>query len=166
MARVVYQYRLTDTVEYEALQLAGVSLTKGWTTFTGVKEELTPFLKSTTKPEGMVDYQKVNADSNEVLYKTIPIPMDIPIFDKSVLFTMTRSELCEICKEYGIVTVNRTNQFLVKEILEKQEKTHIAPIVEEVKVIIDPSDTNIIETDPEIVKDETKKTIFDILKKK
>jgi hypothetical protein len=169
MAKIVHQYRLTDSVEYDSLQLAGVPLTKNWKSFEYIKENLQPFLKSTTNSSGMVDYQKVNLESNEVLYKTIPTELDIEIFDRNILFMMTRIELCQICKEYGIVTTNRTNQFLVKEILEKQEKVQALKEEKKEKEIIQEETTNKIETYAEEVdeiKEETKtKSIFDILKK-
>jgi hypothetical protein len=166
MAQVAHQYRLTDSVEYDSLQIAGVTLTKDWFSFVNVKEELQAFLKSTTNTEGMVDYQKVNVESKEVLYKTIPNPLDMPIFERNVLFSMIRSELCEICKEYGIVTTNKTNQFLVKEIIEKQENIEAAKI-EQSKEIIPSETTNKIEDNTVAVEPEVKaKSVFDILKKK
>jgi hypothetical protein len=161
MARIQYQYRLNESIKEEAMQIAGVNLTKEWSNFNYNNETLTPFIKTINNPGGLIDYQKVDADSYEVMFKSVPKIVDLPIYTKQALFLMSRKELCDICKEYGIVTVNRVNEFLIKEIIERQSKNYES--VEAKEEIIIPESTNKEEVIEEIKP--KSKSLFDILKK-
>lgn len=162
MARIQYQYRLNESIKEDAMQIAGVNLTKEWANFNYNNDTLTPFIKTLNNPNGLIDYQKIDADSYEVMYKSIPKIADLPIYTKQALFLMSRIELCNICREYGIVTVNRVNEFLIKEILERQAVNYESVEAKEEIIKIEP--TNKLEVIEEI-KPESK-SLFDILKKK
>ena len=134
-------------------------------------EKLTPFIKSEANPSGLVDYEKKDVESNEVLFKSVPNLKEMPIYSKARLLTMTRIELCDICRDYAIVTTNRVNEFLVKEILEKQVKmANVNPKDFETNVIKTDVEDDVVTTiqdeNKEAIKTDSAKSIFDILKKK
>ena len=170
MARIVYQYRLTDSVVEKEMQIAGVNLSKDWVSSPNIIEKLIPFIKTDANKTGLVDYEKKNYESNEVLYRSVPNIEDMPVYTKSQLFIMNRSELCDICRDYAMVTTNKSNEFLVKEILEKQAKFVV--IKEEIKetpkeeikqVVIEKP--LIVENDSIVNNEAPKRSMFDILKR-
>jgi len=179
MAKMIYQYKIADSVKDDAMQVSGINLRREWTPFTSIQTNLIPFIKTLHNPNGILDYSKKNMESNEVIYKSIPNMEDLTIYSKQDLFIMNRQELCEICKAYTIITQNKRNERLIREILESQAKystnkqiqdDNIQPSISE---ILDSLSTVDKELNPDIriVVDNTKeistkKTIFDILKKK
>jgi hypothetical protein len=171
MGRISHFYKLTETVNSEAMQIAGVNLSKEWTAFPNMVDKLLPFIKSEANRNGLVDYEKRDCEANEVLFRSIPDIKDIPIYSKALLLTMTRSELCDICRAYAIVTTNKVSEFLVKEILEKQIKlADMHPsLFENKEVITVDQDIKPIITTEENKQNETidskQKSILDILKK-
>jgi len=162
MARIVHQYRLTDSVKEYTMQIAGINLTKDWISYPNVAEKLVPFIKTDANKSGLVDYERKNYDSNEVLYKSVPNIDNMPIYTKAQLFIMSRVEICEICRDYAIITTNRSNAFLVKEILEKQSGVESTKEPEVEKEVIQ---DEVIQDEIKVEQDSTRKSLFDILKR-
>jgi len=122
MARMIHQYKIIDSSKDNFMQIANINLRKEWTPFTTIQQALIPFIKTISNPNGLLDYNKKNMESNEVVYRSIPDIENLSIYSKQDLFIMTRQELCEICKAYTIITQNKRNERLIKEILESQAK--------------------------------------------
>jgi hypothetical protein len=106
------------------MSLNGVHLSKQWNLAEmQPKKELHPFIKSNANMEGIIDYEIFIPATKEVVYNSVEaMSRDIPIYQVNDLMSMTvRKDLTHIAEYYGIDTVNKSNQFLIKLIIDAQK---------------------------------------------
>ena len=122
MSRIVHRYRINEEDKADFKMVAGIELSKQWRDFSSEKQELTSFIKSMANLSGFIDYEKKDLVSQEVIYKSVAKEKEIPIYSKQALHLMTRNEIVEIFKMYGIDTTNKTKDFLIVELMKIQPK--------------------------------------------
>jgi len=122
MSKIVYRYRIEANDPSDNKMVAGVELSKQWKDFSSEKYELTSFIKSVVNPNGFIDYEKKDLVSQEVIYKSVAKEKEIPVYSKQALHLMSRDEIVEIFKMYGIETTNKTKDFLIVELMRIQPK--------------------------------------------
>lgn len=125
MSRIVHRYRINEEDKSDYKMVAGIELSKQWKDFNSEKQELTSFIKSVANQSGFLDYQKKDLVSQEVIYKSVAKEKQIPIYSKQALHLMSRNEIVEIFKMYGIDTTNKTKDFLIVELLKIQPEEEI-----------------------------------------
>jgi hypothetical protein len=118
----VYRYKLTDSCKDERRQIAGTTLTKSWIDFKAPKQELEIFIKTSIKPEGIIDFEKKDLISNEIIQQSTWTGEIPEIISREVLHAMERFELVPIAKYYLIDCVNKDSKMLIKLITEAQNK--------------------------------------------
>ncbi len=119
---IVYRYRLTKEHVHNNHQVCGINLTKEWSDFKSIKDQLNPFLKTSINPDGFIDFEKKDYNSNEVIQQSTYTGNTPDIIAKETLHAMDRKELVPIAKYYRIDITNKPKEILIKAILEYQEK--------------------------------------------
>lgn len=120
--KLYYRYKLVSDYKIDSYCINNVTLTKTWTDFSDKKNEMNKFIRSKINPKGFVDFAIIDVMSNtyqhnsEELYNKVPV-----IYDPVVLYKLSRAELNEVCKVYGIDTAFKVNDFLVKEVIKAQQ---------------------------------------------
>lgn len=151
MSKIVYRYKIEENDANDNKMVAGVELSKQWKDFPSEKYELASFIKSVVNPNGFIDYEKKDLVSQEVIYRSVAKEREIPAYSKQALHLMSRNEIVEIFKMYGIDTTNKTKDFLIVELMRIQPKDE--DVVEDslketesVEVIVDeiPEDLTVV----------------------
>ncbi len=122
MSKIVYRYKIEENDANDNKMVAGVELSKQWKDFPSEKYELASFIKSVVNPNGFIDYEKKDLVSQEVIYRSVAKEREIPTYSKQALYLMSRNEIVEIFKMYGIDTTNKTKDFLIVELMRIQPK--------------------------------------------
>lgn len=139
----VYRYKLSDNCKEEQRQIAGITLTKNWTDFRSQKEQLIPFIKSPSRLDGLLDFEKKDLISNEIVIQSTYTGETPDIISRETLNAMERFELVPIAKYYEIDVVQKDKNMLIKMITERQNKRIEYESKKEDKVI-EKDNTNII----------------------
>lgn len=121
--QIFHRYRLIEEYKDDTYGLNGVNLSKTWVDFHSPKNEIHSYIRSKSNPSGIIDYveyeriSKTNLYDSDAYYRKVPTKIDPVVFYK-----MSRKELEEVCKMYGIVTTMKVNEFLIKVIIKAQDE--------------------------------------------
>lgn len=121
---VQYKYRLNSNwKDSDSLKLEGVELTREWIFFSKKKDSISHHVKTKLNPNGIVDYEEVNPYTQGVYRSSVSeFDKKLPIYTKDMLDVMKRDDLVEISRVYSIDPVRKTNDFLIKLIIDAQKQ--------------------------------------------
>lgn len=118
-----HRYKLNENSKSDRASVNGVILTKTWTAGSmNPKQELSPFVMTRENPQGTIDYEIFLPHTKEILYNNREaMERKVPIYQIAELLVKKREDLVYIAEYYGISVVNKSNQFLISLISQKQE---------------------------------------------
>lgn len=137
--RLYYRYKIIEDVEsvVESSAIGKITVHKSkWTLSPNSMYELTPYIRTPSNLDGILQVQEFNPANEFVYYDSIKYvtqTIDMPEYTRDQLGLMDREELIEICRYLGIDYIHKPDKYLVKFILEKQKDKKIE-IKEEVSV--------------------------------
>ena len=129
--RLYYRYKIIDDVQTIADNSAIGKITvhkSKWILSPNSMYELTPYIRTPSNLEGMLQVQEFNPANEFVYYDSIKYvteKIDMPDYTRDQLGLMDREELIEICRYLGIDYIHKPDKYLVKFILEKQKDKKI-----------------------------------------
>ena len=176
--RFYYRYKLNENSESESKMIRQNELSKKWTIFPNEVKEFKDFIRTKDRPTGIIDYEMFDRFT-EAVHKSSIVDFNkrFPMYSREILASMPRTQLVSICNAYNISTVNKRPDFLINQILTKQDvyreeqeqrdkeerKQLMEQIAEEkVNEVLDKRLVVLEDSD----KAELKKNVIDTLKKK
>jgi hypothetical protein len=132
-----YRYKLNENSDTDSKMISKIEVSKKWTIFPNEIKEFKQFIRTKDRPTGILDYEQFNRYT-EGIHKSsiVEYSTRFPMYTRDTLASMPRKQLVEICNAYNISTVNRRPDFLINQILIKQEVFRIEDerIQEELKI--------------------------------
>ena len=121
---IKYKYKLNSNWKGpKEANIEGVSLMSDWRVFDEYQHSLKLRLKTPLNPDGIVDMEEINSITGQILQSTIVnTKKHIPYYTLETLETMKRDQLVEIALIYNIDPIKKIAPFLIKLILEAQNK--------------------------------------------
>lgn len=121
---VHWRYRLNENEPLDNKSVEGVILTKEWTRLSlESKPQLEKHIRSKINPNGIIDYEQVIPEGGKVIRSSKELfERELKTYTIEQLSLMKRPELNDVASLYGISSVNKTNDFLIKLILQSQLK--------------------------------------------
>lgn len=65
-----FMYKLNENSEDISRMICKINFSKHWITFDSEQDKLQPFIRTLTKPKGIIDYKKVIPATNKILYES------------------------------------------------------------------------------------------------
>ena len=117
-----YRYKLNENYKSDSKMISNIELSKKWTIFPNEVEEFRTFIRTKDRPTGIIDCEQFDRFTNAVQKSSIVnFKKKLPMYARETLASMPRSQLVEICNAYSISTVSKRPDFLINQILTKQE---------------------------------------------
>lgn len=121
--QILYKYRLNEKCKESSRQIVGINLSKNWISYGYKYEQLTPFIRTKFNEDGIVDFEEYDVESKQVFNSSITdYEKEVEIHSREALSTMVRKELIPIAKSLQINPVNKSDIFLVREIIKRQSE--------------------------------------------
>jgi len=176
--RFYFRYKLNENSDSDSKMIRQNELSKKWTVFPYEVKEFKDFIRTKDRPTGIIDFEQFDRFTEAVQKSSaVDFHKKFPMYTRETLSSMPRKELVEICAAYNISTVNKRPDFLINQILtkqeiyreeqeqrEKEEKKQLMEKIAEDKV------NEILEKKLVVLEDgdkaELKKSVMDTLKKK
>lgn len=136
---VHWRYKLNENEPLQSKSVEGVILSKEWTKLSmDRKPQLEKHFRSRLNPNGIIDYEQVIPEGGVILRSSKELfEKELKIYKIEELTLMKRLELTDVANQYGITSVNKTNDFLIKLILKAQNemvgKEEEVPTLTEIK---------------------------------
>lgn len=121
---VHWRYKLNENEPLESKSVEGVNLTKDWTKLSMErKSQLEKHFRSRLNPNGIIDYEQIVPEGGKIIRSSKDMfEKELKIYTIEQLTLMKRPEIADIANQYGITSVNKTNDFLIKLILKAQNE--------------------------------------------
>jgi hypothetical protein len=140
---VHWRYRLNENEELDNKSVEGVILSKEWTKLSlESKPQLEKYIRSKLNPNGIVDYEQVIPEGGKIIRSSKELfEKELKMYTIEQLTLMKRPELVDVGSFYGITSINKTNDFLIKLILKAQseysDQAETLPTITEIRKIKD-----------------------------
>lgn len=121
-AKIVFKYKLNENCVGETKGFGKQIISRKGTFYNEFQQELWPFVRTKDNPKGEIDYEEIDTNTQGILHSSyVNFKKRFPKYELKTLASMTRSQITDICLAYSIVSINRSTEFLINLILEKQD---------------------------------------------
>jgi len=122
-----YRYKLNENWKGPDTNVSveGINLSRDWKVFSSKQYKLENRIRNILNPKGIVDVEEYSLDDGSILFSSLPEKIEFNktiIFKKEELESFDRNRLTKIARFYRIDPIRKTNDFIIRLILQKQRE--------------------------------------------